>query len=153
MFAVTVPLVFRPDLIIKKVNCCQLEVESVIYTGAGVSVISPGLRDRLQLESHKWEGRFLLLANGHKVYSETCVNLSIMVDNRQIVIQPVVMDINGFDLLLGNDSLRQLQNIRIDYQADEPTMDLGRDDLNVVETPFELKRSVIESRVVFRPIL
>jgi hypothetical protein len=34
-----------------------------------------------------------------------------MVEDRKIVIQPVVMNINGFDLLLGNDALRQLRKI------------------------------------------
>jgi len=35
------------------------------------------------------------------VYPESCVNLPMMVDDRQLVIQPAVMGINGFDLLRG----------------------------------------------------
>jgi hypothetical protein len=61
-----------------------------------------------------------------------------MVEDRKIVIQPVVMNINGFDLLLGNDALRQLRKIQIDYQANEAKMELGKDDLNVVEAPLEV---------------
>jgi predicted aspartyl protease len=119
VFSLTVPLTFRQNLIIKKVTCCNLEVESVVDTGAGISVISPELSDRLRLKSYGWEGRFVLLANGQKVYPKTWVNLPITVEDRQIVIQPVVMDINGFDLLLGNDALRQLQKIQIDYTEGE----------------------------------
>ena len=63
-----------------------------------------------------------------------------MVEDRQIVIQPVVMAINGFDLLLGNDALRQLRKIRVDYRGSEPKMELGKDDLDVVEAPLKTGR-------------
>ena len=64
-----------------------------------------------------------------------------MVEDRQIVIQPVVMAINGFDLLLGNDALRQLRKIRVDYRGSEPKMELGKDDLDVVEAPLKTSES------------
>ena len=136
------PLTFRHGLITKKVSCSNVEVNAVVDTGAGISVISPALRDRLQLQSSKWEGRFLLLANGQKAHPETCVDLPMLVDGRSIVVQPVVMEINGYDLLLGNDALRQLRRIQIDYRTDEPQMHLGKDDLDVVETPLELEGKI-----------
>nr|CAH0098669.1 unnamed protein product [Daphnia galeata] len=52
------------------------------------------------------------------------------------------MEINGCDLLLGNDALRQLERIQIDYRTDEPQMHLGKDDLDVVETPLELEGKI-----------
>ena len=58
---------------------------------------------RLQLESHEWEDRFLLMANGQQVYPETCGNLQIMGDDRQITIQPVVIDIYEFFLRMMPD--------------------------------------------------
>ena len=53
MFALTVPLVFRHDLIVKKVTCGDTEIVSIIDTGAGVSVISPELCNHLKLESSR----------------------------------------------------------------------------------------------------
>lgn len=67
MFALTVPLVFRHYLIVKKVTCGDTEIDSIIDTGTGVSVILPELCNHLKLESSRWEGRFLILANGEKV--------------------------------------------------------------------------------------
>ena len=115
-------------------NCGHVEVEAIVDTGAGISVVSSEFSKLLKLETSDWEGRFLLLADGQKVYPTSCVNLPIIIEGRKINIRPVVMDINGFDLLLGNDALRQLKTIRIDYRSEEPEMRLGIDDLDIVET-------------------
>ncbi len=58
MFALTAPLTFRHDLIVKKVICSQQKVNAVVDTGAGISVISPGLRDLLQLETYRCNSQF-----------------------------------------------------------------------------------------------
>lgn len=54
-----------------------------------------------------------MLADRKKVLSDRVVDLKIDVDRNLVVIQAAIPDLNGYDLLLGNDSLSQLDVIHI----------------------------------------
>jgi hypothetical protein len=90
-------------------------------------------------------GNSPLLENGHKVYPKQCVALTVVIDGIKVEIKPVVFEINGFDLLLGNDALRQLRSIQIDFQNPERTMIVGGIDLVVTEMPTD-KEGRVRSR-------
>ena len=120
-----------------------LLVEAIIDTGAGISAISPELFRLLKKPSRNWDRRQLITVNNARVYPECCVDLTLQVDGILIKIQAVVLEINGFSLLLGNDALRQLKSFTVDYGQPEPVFLTGGIDFDLdVEKREELDRVV-----------
>ena len=59
------------------------------------------------------------MANGTRERPEGTVSLEIWVKDFSVYVNVAVLTINGFDLLLGNNALRQLESVRIDYPQDQ----------------------------------
>ncbi len=112
----TMPPAEKSHLVLAPVTCKNRVIEAVVDTSAGVTVISPELCKTLGLPLHKkWEGPLLLMANGSVTHPESSVSLEILVDGVQIYVEAAVLTLNGIKLLLGNNALRQLDSIQIDY--------------------------------------
>lgn len=109
------PKPFSPNLVTKFVKCFDTLVEAIIDTGSGLSVISPNLVKILHLTPIPWEGPNILLADRKRVVPDGVVDLRIDVDGNFVATQAAILDLNGYDLLLGNDSLSQLGVIHIQY--------------------------------------
>ena len=125
VFSLSVPLTTRHNFVLKKVSCYAQEVEAIIDTGAGISAISPELFRLLKKPSRNWDRGQLITVNNARVYPECCVDLTLQVDGILIKIQAVVLEINGFSLLLGNDALRQLKSFTVVYGQPEPVFLTG----------------------------
>jgi hypothetical protein len=117
----------------KRVKCFGIDVETVIDTGAGISVISPKFCDKLPLKMGRWAGPKILIADGRHVSPTGSVELVLVVDGQRIRVQAAVFEINGFELLLGNDALRKLGTIKIDYAPAEPAEMSATNEFDVVE--------------------
>jgi hypothetical protein len=55
-------------------------------------------------------------------YSGSSVSLEICVEETPIYIEAAVLPINGYKVILGNDALRQLDVIEIEYERDGATI-------------------------------
>ena len=105
----TFPLIDRTKLVMKWVKCFGLDVETIVDTGAGICVISPQLCSRLSLKiKSSWKGGQILTSDGTPITPEGSAELVLMIDGQRIRVEAAVFEINGFDLLLGNDALRKL---------------------------------------------
>lgn len=102
------------DLDLKKVKCCDKEVETVIDTCAVISVISPTFCKILKLILSKWVAPNLSVAGNTLVTPAAGVNINLQIDQISFNVQAAVVDLNGFSLLLGNNALSYLRSIRID---------------------------------------
>lgn len=115
-----VPLLFLPPpdrtkLVFKDVTCSGYLVEAIVDTGSGITVVSPKLSKLMNLPIRPWLGSGILLADGQKTIPKGQVDLSLTIDNVPVSIPAVILDLNGFDLLLGNDVLSELSSITIEY--------------------------------------
>jgi hypothetical protein len=103
-------------LILKQVDCQGQDVKAIIDTGSGASLISPKFCRALGIENFReWEGPRLLLMDGKTLEPSGMVKLRIHVEGRLIWVIAAVSEMNGFDLLLGNDALSQLGCFSVQY--------------------------------------
>ena len=109
------PTIDKTNLVFAEVYCCGLKVKALIDTGAGITVVSPLFCSKLKLNYFTWDGPTILYVNGKRVVPEGQVELEISIRHKEFKIKAAVLDLNGFDLLLGNDSLKLLKSIRVDY--------------------------------------
>ena len=113
----------RTKLVMKWVKCFRLDVETIFDTGAVICVISPQLCSKLSIKTKSsWKRGQILTANGTRIIPEGSAELVPMIDGQRIRIEAAVLEMNGFDLLLGNDALRKLGSIKIDYVNDGPAV-------------------------------
>lgn len=104
----------RSNLVLTSVKYNNHPIEAIIDTGAGITVVLPSLFKRLNLSlRNSWEGPLLVIANGAVVQPEGCVNLEVIVDGILICVEAAVMALNGYELLLVNNALRQLESAHI----------------------------------------
>lgn len=103
-------------LILKQVDCQGRSVKAIIDTGSGASLISPNFCRALGIEQYReWQGPRLLLMDGKTLVPSGMVKLKIYVEGRLIWVTAAVSEMNGFDLLLGNDALSQLGCFSVQY--------------------------------------
>ena len=103
----------------------------------------------MRLEGKKWVGRHLLTINNVRTYPETVVDLNVDIDGIIVEIHPVVAAIHGFQLLLGNDALRQLKSIRVNYEQEQPTFLTGGIDFDLFSEEKE-KARLQSDRIICR---
>jgi hypothetical protein len=91
-------------------------VKAIIDTGSGVSLVSPKFCRMLGVDQYReWSGPRLLLMDGKTLVPNGSVKLRIYVEGRLVWIKAAVSEMNGFDLLLGNDALSQLGCFSVQY--------------------------------------
>lgn len=119
----TMPPPDRSHLVFAKVTCGNHEVEAIIDTESGISVISPEFCQFFNLAFVKpWVGPKLLMANGIAAFPSGSVPINVVIQGITVGVQAAVLSINGYNLLLGNDALRQLDPITICYEKDSEAM-------------------------------
>ena len=57
------------------VSSCGVEVRAVIDTGAGISIVSPALSEKLSSPKCPWDGATLVLANGNRTQPTDAVEI------------------------------------------------------------------------------
>lgn len=97
-----------------------------------IPVFSPDLCELLQIPVVEWSGPNVLLAVGKRDNVEGTVETDILIENLKIHVTGLVFGINGYQLMLGNNSLRQLKNISINYEEKQALFELGNIDCDLV---------------------
>ncbi|KZS00311.1 Uncharacterized protein APZ42_003423, partial [Daphnia magna] len=93
--------------------------QNLLNTGAEISVISPKTCELLNINSlQSWEGPLLIMANGTRAKPNETVTLEMLIGSTPVTAVTAVLPINGFDLLLGNNALRQLHTVQIEYDPE-----------------------------------
>lgn len=124
----------RSCLVTEKVICYGNIVEAIIDTGAGISVISPGFARKLDGgKINKWGGHPLLLADGSVTTPEGSIELEVVVGGKPLSCTAAILNLNGFDLLLGNNALRQLKTVTISYDREGGATLLNGNDFELIE--------------------
>ena len=77
------------------------------------------------------------------------MDLNVDIDGIIVEIHPVVAAIHGFQLLLGNDALRQLKSIRVNYEQEQPTFLTGGIDFDLFSEEKE-KARLQSDRIICR---
>jgi hypothetical protein len=120
-----IPQLDRSKLVFKKVICGEYPVEAIIDTGSGITVVSPNFSKMLGIPLQPWVGPDILLADGQRTRPSGSVEIKVTIDNIVVEVSAIVLQINGYDLLLGNDTLRKLISIKINYTAEQASFHLG----------------------------
>lgn len=139
----TIPLNSRSSLVLKEVECFNRFVTAIVDTGSGISVISPKFCKALELERGHWEGPHIVLADGLRVFPEGVTEISVRIGEKAIRTAAAILEINGFDLLLGNDALSQLNKIQIEYCQEGPPGFFCEGEFNVIEKEGPAQRKLI----------
>lgn len=119
-----IPHLDRTKLVLKDVICCKYLVEAIIDTGSGITVVSPTFSKLLNIPLQPWIGPDILLADGQRTRPLGSINIEVRIDNVTVFVSAIVLQINGYDLLLGNDTLRQLKSIKINYEEEQASFNL-----------------------------
>lgn len=102
-------------LITETVQCGNMMVKAVVDTGAVITVISPKLLACTNFQITEWEGPRVIMANGSTASPIGATLITVKLHNKVATGNAVVMQMEGIDLLLGNDFLKQFGKLHIDY--------------------------------------
>jgi predicted aspartyl protease len=102
-------------LITQTVQCGNMMVKAVVDTGAVITVISPKLLACTNFQITEWEGPRVIMANGSTASPIGATLITVKLHNKVATGNAVVMQMEGIDLLLGNDFLKQFGKLHIDY--------------------------------------
>ena len=120
--------------------------DAVIDTGAAVSIIAPALAEEMGLELKAWGGPSIVMVNGQRTPPLGRVQLKITIGEMTAKADVLVLEMRGIDLLLGNDVLRQLKKLEIEYGAGKPKMRFGELPVSmVVENKKETATKLVAS--------
>ena len=123
-------------LVTERVMCGAEEVQAIVDTGAAVTVISPALLKKTKFKLMPWTGSKILMANGTAALPEGSADISIGHNKGTATGKAVVMAMDGIELLLGNDFLKQYGKVQIEYKNNSTLLTLGDLPLAAVN-PFE----------------
>jgi hypothetical protein len=89
---------------------------AVVDTGAALTVISPELLQESQFVLRPWIGPRVVMANGEPATLLGAATISVNHIRGTATGEAVVFQMDGIDLILGNDFLRQYGKVQIDYR-------------------------------------
>jgi len=115
------------------VQCGNMVVKAVVDTGAVITVISPKLLTCTEFKLDSWYGPNIVMANGTTVSPIGAAYITVTVHNKLVTGTAFVMHMEGMDLLLGNDFLKQFGKLHIDYQASKTLLTVGDLSSNLIE--------------------
>ena len=97
----------------------------MVDTGAAVTVLSPQLLQRTEFALCPWVGPRIVMANGVTATPLGSATISIHHLKGTARGVAVVLQMDGIDLLLGNDFLKQFGRLQIDYLKASTLLTLG----------------------------
>ena len=97
-------------------------INTIINTGAGVSVVTSSLACQIGTGLFPWEGHSVILANGEDLKPEWGIRFTIAEPGKEeepVEISAIVLPFGGANLLLGNDVLKPM-GAQINYPSGGP---------------------------------
>jgi hypothetical protein len=96
----------------------DVDVVVLIDSGASHNFISPKLANALGLNVKQVAERKIKLGDGHKIVSNgVCENISIYLGSMEVVVDALVLDLGGLDVVLGVSWLCTLGKVLMDWKA------------------------------------
>lgn len=83
------------------------------------------------------------MANGLQICPEGVVEIVVEISKKTVKIMAAILELNGFDLLLGNDALSQLNKVQIDYDEDRTAYFFCINDFDVDERSPEVIKVIV----------
>ncbi|XP_045034364.1 uncharacterized protein LOC123475563 [Daphnia magna] len=112
-------------LIREEVTCGTRQVMAVVDTGAALTVISPELLRASQFVLRPWDGPRVVMANGEQATLMGAATISVNHKMGTATGEAVVFGMDGIDLILGNDFLKQYGKVQIDYREPKASITFG----------------------------
>ncbi|KZS06649.1 Uncharacterized protein APZ42_029823 [Daphnia magna] len=128
----TVLLIDSWRLITEDLICQGIRVRVVIDTGAVVSVASPSLQEKLQVQRTRLDGPSVLMVNGQKAPPLGAFELDIEHRGMKARGKVILLEMKGIELLLGNDFLSQFKRLQINYVEKGAELLLGELPVNAI---------------------
>jgi predicted aspartyl protease len=119
-------------LVREEVTCGKRRVMAVVDTGAALTVISPELLQESQFVLRPWIGPRVVMANGEPATLLGAATISVNHIRGTATGEAVVFQMDGIDLILGNDFLRQYGKVQIDYREPNASITFGDQPLAAV---------------------
>lgn len=120
------------NLITKEVSFKGYGVTAVIDTGAEISVVSPSLVAQWDLAQIPGLDGQLLTMTGQRILAEGIVTLSFKNGDKTFDARALVLEMDGLGLLLGNNVLKEFQQLVINYEDENPTLLLGEPSIELL---------------------
>jgi predicted aspartyl protease len=112
-------------LVREEVTCGKRRVMAVVDTGAALTVISPELLQESQFVLRPWIGPRVVMANGEPATLMGAATISVNHEMGTATGEAVVFQMDGIDLILGNDFLKQYGKVQIDYRESKASITFG----------------------------
>jgi len=104
-----------------------LVTNALIDTGSDLTIVSPEWCKRINAKIGPWEGPQLWMANSTTASVNGVAEIEVSNYRGKAAGTALVMPMNGYDLLLGNNFLRQFGTLKIDYTTDGHQITLGEE--------------------------
>ena len=92
------------------------EIQVVIDSGSGVTIIAEALVKKLNLGRQESEGDHIVTASGQQVPTKGKITgLPVVMDSMEFTVNALILPVKGYQLLLGNDILGSLK-MHIDFE-------------------------------------
>ena len=105
----------------------SVSTNALIDTGSNLTIVSPEWCERINAKIGPWEGPQLWMANATTASVNGVAEIEVSNSRGKAAGTALVMLMNGYDLLLGNNFLRQFGTLRIEYTTDGHQITLGEE--------------------------
>ena len=107
----------------KEVECAGRKVLALVDTCSDVTVVSEVFADKLRLPTERWDGSGLVFVTGGCVKPLRALDIRVLVDERSYHTRAVIVKTGRFEILIGNDILKQTKRLIVDYEKKTTTVE------------------------------
>jgi len=107
-------------------SCRKKKTSCLLDTGSDLTIVSPEWCEEMKAKVTPWEGPHLWMANATPADVIGMVEISVANERGRACGSALVMKLNGYELLMGNNFLRQFKSLSIRYHEKGHEIILGK---------------------------
>ena len=108
-------------------SCRKKKTSCLLDTGSDLTIVSPEWCEEMKAKVTPWEGPHLWMANATPADVIGMVEISVANERGRACGSALVMKLNGYELLMGNNFLRQFKSLSIRYHEKGHEIILGEE--------------------------
>jgi len=108
-------------------SCRKKKTSCLLDTGSDLPIVSPEWCEEMKVKIKPWEGPHLRMANATPADVIGIVEISVANERGRACGSALVIKLNGYELLMGNNFLRQFKSLSIRYHEKGHEIILGEE--------------------------